>query len=403
MFLFVAPRRRACSASEYYAANPLYPLGKTVGVINTDVLGVLGPGARFLASRGNRKFGSARHAGRTKRPSAGRRYSPDPRPEAGSFYRSDHFTFAKAGVPAIELRRRARIWSTAGVARGEAWRANYTAKRYHQPDDEYRRTWDFTGMVAGCRAAPRRRPAPRQQRGLAELERGQRVPLQARPSAAEPSRAAAGTESAGERVIRRGPVAAKVGADPGGRSRWPISHSTPTRCRAGRRSAGCWRRLASPTTREILDYATTMKAEPYLSINPMGKVPAIRHNGRVVTEVAAICCYLADAFPEANLAPPPGDRADYYRWIFFTSGPIEAAFSNKAAGWEPPPERQAMFGYGTYDTAIATLETDLGRARISSPATASPPPICSSARWSTSCSSSTCSTRARRSPIMPRG
>ena len=101
--------------------------------------------------------------------------------------------------------------------------------------------------------------------------------------------------------------------------------------------------VGQPYDTEILDYATTMKAEPYLSINPMGKVPAIRHNGRVVTEVAAICCYLADAFPEANLAPPPADRADYYRWIFFTSGPIEAAFSNKAAGWEPTPERQRMF------------------------------------------------------------
>ena len=114
--------------------------------------------------------------------------------------------------------------------------------------------------------------------------------------------------------------------------------------------------IGQPYDTEILDYGTTMKAEPYLTINPMGKVPAIRHNGRVVTEVAAICCYLADAFPDANLAPPPPDRADYYRWIFFTSGPVEAAFSNRAAGWEPTPERQRMFGYGTYDLAIATLE-----------------------------------------------
>jgi glutathione S-transferase len=117
--------------------------------------------------------------------------------------------------------------------------------------------------------------------------------------------------------------------------------------------------VGEPYETEILDYGTTMKAEPYLSINPMGKVPAIKHNGRVVTEVAAICCYLADAFPAANLAPPPPDRADYYRWIFFTSGPIEAAFSNKAAGWEPTPERQRMFGYGTYETAIRNLESNL--------------------------------------------
>ena len=114
--------------------------------------------------------------------------------------------------------------------------------------------------------------------------------------------------------------------------------------------------VGEPYDTHILDYGTTMKAEPYLSVNPMGKVPAIRHDGKVVTEVAAICCYLADAFPAADLAPPPAERADYYRWIFFTSGPVEAAFSNKAAGWEPAPERQAMFGYGTYDRAMATLE-----------------------------------------------
>src|SRR5437868_12870352 len=117
--------------------------------------------------------------------------------------------------------------------------------------------------------------------------------------------------------------------------------------------------VGQPYETEIMDYTSTMKAEPYLSINPMGKVPAIKHNGKVVTEVAAICCYLADAFPEARLAPPTADRADYYRWIFFTSGPIEAAFSNNAAGWEPTPERQRMFSYGNYDLASANLEKAL--------------------------------------------
>ena len=114
--------------------------------------------------------------------------------------------------------------------------------------------------------------------------------------------------------------------------------------------------VGQPYDTQILDYGTTMKAEPYLSINPMGKVPAFRHKGRVVTEVAAICCYLADAFPEAGLAPDPKDRADYYRWIFFTSGPVEAAFTAKSMGWELPPERQAMAGFGSYDTAMNTLE-----------------------------------------------
>jgi glutathione S-transferase len=114
--------------------------------------------------------------------------------------------------------------------------------------------------------------------------------------------------------------------------------------------------VGQPYDTEVLDYATTMKAEPYISINPMGKVPANKHKGKVVPEVAAICCYLADAFPQANLAPPPGERADYYRWIFFTSGPVEAAFSNKAAGFEPTPERLRMFGYGNYDLAINTFE-----------------------------------------------
>jgi len=114
--------------------------------------------------------------------------------------------------------------------------------------------------------------------------------------------------------------------------------------------------VGQPYDTEVLDYATTMKTEPYISINPMGEVPAIKHKGKVVTEVAAICCYLADAFPQANLAPPIDQRADYYRWIFFTSGPVEAAFSNKAAGFEPTPERQRMFGYGNYDLAINTFE-----------------------------------------------
>ena len=108
---------------------------------------------------------------------------------------------------------------------------------------------------------------------------------------------------------------------------------------------------------EVVDYAV-MKGEAYRAVNPMGKVPAIKHQDKVVTEVAAICCYLADAFPEADLAPPTTDRADYYRWIFFAAGPLEAAITAKSMGWDEPG-KSAQLGYGTYDTTIDTLEKAL--------------------------------------------
>lgn len=106
----------------------------------------------------------------------------------------------------------------------------------------------------------------------------------------------------------------------------------------------------------ILDYASSMKQEPYLSINPMGKVPAIVHDGRVVTECAAICAYLADAFPEAGLAPMAAERADYYRWLFFGAGPVEQAVTNRAMGFAPSAEQGRMAGYGNYDLAVDVLE-----------------------------------------------
>ncbi len=116
--------------------------------------------------------------------------------------------------------------------------------------------------------------------------------------------------------------------------------------------------VGQPYRTEIVDYATTLKGPAYLAINPMGKIPALTHGRQVVTECSAICAYLADAFPEAGLAPPPHDRerAPYYRWLFFAAGPVEAATSNKAAGFEVPPERSRMMGYGTYATTIDTLE-----------------------------------------------
>jgi len=117
--------------------------------------------------------------------------------------------------------------------------------------------------------------------------------------------------------------------------------------------------IGAPYDTHVLDYGTSMKAPAYLAINPMGKVPAIRHDGVVVSEVAAICAYLADAFPAAGLAPPTERRADYYRWLFFAAGPIEAAFTNKAMGFEAPPGKSGMLGYGSFDTAIGTMEQAL--------------------------------------------
>jgi glutathione S-transferase len=117
--------------------------------------------------------------------------------------------------------------------------------------------------------------------------------------------------------------------------------------------------VGQPYRIEVLDYATSMKAPAYLAINPMGKVPALRHGDVVVTEVAAICAYLADAFPQTRLAPPPGDRrrGPYYRWLFFAAGPVEAAISNKALGFVVPQERERMMGYGRIEHVMSALET----------------------------------------------
>jgi glutathione S-transferase len=116
--------------------------------------------------------------------------------------------------------------------------------------------------------------------------------------------------------------------------------------------------VGRPYRTEILDYATTMKAPAYLAINPMGKVPAIKLGDTVVTEAAAICAYLADAFPEAKLAPPSGSRlrGPYYRWLFFGAGPIEAAAMVKAFGFVVPQERKGMAGFGSMDDVLRTLE-----------------------------------------------
>jgi len=102
------------------------------------------------------------------------------------------------------------------------------------------------------------------------------------------------------------------------------------------------------------------KAPEFLAVNPMGKIPAIVHNGTVVTETAAICAYLADAFPRAGLAPAIGDpaRGTYYRWLFFAAGCAEPALVDKLAA-RPKVERESMLGYGNYETVVDVLEKAL--------------------------------------------
>jgi glutathione S-transferase len=115
--------------------------------------------------------------------------------------------------------------------------------------------------------------------------------------------------------------------------------------------------IGHPYRTELLDYGT-MKAPEYRAINPMGKVPAIRHGDTVVTECAAICAYLADAFPQAKLAPAvtgPG-RGAYYRWLFFAAGPLESAVTNKALDFVVPPGRERMAGYGSFGDTMDALD-----------------------------------------------
>jgi glutathione S-transferase len=116
--------------------------------------------------------------------------------------------------------------------------------------------------------------------------------------------------------------------------------------------------VGRPYRAEIMDFRTTIKSPEYLALNPMGKVPTIRHGDTVVSEAAAICAYLADVFPEAGLAPPHGDRrrGPYYRWMFFAAGPVEAAVSNKALGFEVPAERRSTIGYGRLADVVNALE-----------------------------------------------
>ena len=113
----------------------------------------------------------------------------------------------------------------------------------------------------------------------------------------------------------------------------------------------------------IMDLSQKIIDPEYWNLNPMGKVPTIVHNGTVVTECAAICAYLADAFPDAGLAPPISERGPYYRWLVFGAGCVEPAVVDKALGVEISPDKESMVGYRNLTATLDTLEWQLKKAR----------------------------------------
>lgn len=144
VLLNVTAEEKGLLGSEYYATHPLYPAGRTVGVINMDALDPHGPARNFSIS-GSARLGLLDDLVAVAK-AHGMSYAPDPHPEAGSFFRSDHFSFAKQGVPAISYES-GNDWVDGGVAAGEAASKAYTEAHYHQPSDEWQADWSFTGMA----------------------------------------------------------------------------------------------------------------------------------------------------------------------------------------------------------------------------------------------------------------
>lgn len=144
LFLAVTAEEKGLLGSEYYASKPLYPLGKTVAVINMDALDPTGPAKNFTTS------GSAKQELLDELIAKGQQwnllYADDPHPEAGHFFRSDHFPFAKRGVPSVSFGSGNDLVA-GGIEAGEAASKEYTEKRYHQPADEWEASWEFTGMA----------------------------------------------------------------------------------------------------------------------------------------------------------------------------------------------------------------------------------------------------------------
>jgi Zn-dependent M28 family amino/carboxypeptidase len=144
VFLAVTAEESGLLGSAYYAANPIYPLAQTVGGINMDSLNMAGNTHDFVAIG----------AGKSELDDYLRRalaehnvvLTPEPTPEAGYYYRSDHFSFAKQGVPML-YGRGGEDLVEGGVEAGRAWAQDYRANRYHQPADNYDPNWDWSGAI----------------------------------------------------------------------------------------------------------------------------------------------------------------------------------------------------------------------------------------------------------------
>lgn len=134
----------------------------------------------------------------------------------------------------------------------------------------------------------------------------------------------------------------------------PLTLYTNPRSR-GRIARWMLEETGQPYDTVVVPYGPPMKTPEYLAINPMGKVPTLVHGDTVVTETPAILAYLADAFPDAGLAPPPAERGAYYRWLFFAAGPMEAAVTDQALGVKVEAKQQGFVGYGSAQLTEDTL------------------------------------------------
>jgi Zn-dependent M28 family amino/carboxypeptidase len=148
LFLAVTAEESGLLGSEYYGANPVVPLARTVGGVNMDALSLAGPAKDVTVIGGGKSELDGFLA--TVLQAEGRVATPDATPEKGYYYRSDHFSFAKRGVPMFYVDGGEDL-IVGGRAAGEAYAKDYTEKRYHGPDDEYDPNWDWSGTLADLR------------------------------------------------------------------------------------------------------------------------------------------------------------------------------------------------------------------------------------------------------------